>query len=145
RSQVYTHLSSCDDSGSGQPFMRWEASRMAQAGEIVKSYQAALGAGDVAAARTLMQDDMAFQGPFETFSTADAYLEALKKLSTIIDHIDLKKVFVNGDDVCVLYDMVTKTPAGTAFIAEWYHVQDGKIASLRAVFDARPFVPLFGS
>src|SRR5262249_51230890 len=24
RSQVYPHLSSCDDSGSGQPFMRWE-------------------------------------------------------------------------------------------------------------------------
>jgi hypothetical protein len=40
--------------------------------------------------------------------------------------------------------MVTKTPAGTAFIAERYQIQGGKIAALRAVFDARPFAPLFG-
>jgi hypothetical protein len=118
---------------------------MPHAGEIVKSYQAALGAGDFAAARNLMQDDMAFQGPFDTFHTADAYLEALQKLAAIIERIDLKKVFVDGEDVCVLYDMVTNTPAGTAFIAEWYRVRAGKIASLRAVFDGRPFAPLFGS
>src|SRR5262249_59771678 len=111
----------------------------------VKNYQEALGAGAFAAARTLMQDDMAFQGPFETFSTADAYLEALKKLATIIERIDLKRVFVDGADVCVLYDMVTKTPAGTAFIAGWCHRQDGEIPLLRAGFDARPVRALFGS
>ena len=61
-----------------------------------------------------------------------------------IQRIDLKKVFVDGDDVCVLYEMVTNTPAGTAFIAEWYQVKGGKIAALRAVFDARPFAALFG-
>src|SRR5262249_37846657 len=114
------------------------------AGEIVKSYQAALGAGDFAAARNLMRDDMTFHGPFDTFHTAEEYLEAVKRLAAIIQRIDLQKVFVDGEDVCVLYDMVTNTPAGTAFIAEWYQVQDGKIAALRAVFDARPFVPLFG-
>ena len=114
------------------------------AGEIVQSYQMALGKGDFASARALMRDDMTFQGPFDTFHTADAYLVPLKQLATIIERIDLKKVFVDGDDVCVLYDMVTNTPAGTAFIAEWYQVRGGKIASLRAVFDGRPFAPLFG-
>lgn len=114
------------------------------AAEIIQSYQTALGTGDFDTARTFMRDDMSFQGPFDTFTTADDYLGALKQLATIIERIDLKKVFVDGDDVCVLYDMVTKTPAGTAFIAEWYQVQGGKIAALRAVFDARPFAPLFG-
>jgi len=114
------------------------------ASEIVESYRAALGKGDFAAARKLMQDDMTFQGPLDTFNTADQYLEASKRLASIIQRIDLKKVFVDGDDVCVLYDMVTNTPAGTAFIAEWYQVKDGKIAALRAVFDARPFAALFG-
>ena len=116
----------------------------ANAREIVERYQAALGKGDFATARTLMQDTMTFQGPLDTFNTADQYLESLKRLASIIQRIDLKKVFVDGDDVCVLYDMVTNTPAGTAFIAEWYQVSGGKIASLRAVFDARPFAPLFG-
>jgi len=39
--------------------------------------------------------------------------------------------------------MVTKTPAGTAFIAEWIHVKGDKIASIRTVFDARPFAAMF--
>ena len=117
---------------------------MTSASETVESYQAALGKGDFATARKLMQDNMTFQGPLDTFNKADDYLESLKMLASIIQRIDLKKVFVDGDDVCVLYDMVTNTPAGTAFIAEWYQVKDGKIAALRAVFDARPFAALFG-
>jgi hypothetical protein len=125
-------------------FTRREESHMTSAGEIVKSYQAALGAGDFAAARKLMRDDMTFEGPLDTFDTADAYLEAVKQLASIIQRIDLKKVFVDGEDVCVLYDMVTNSPAGTAFIAEWYQVMGGQISALRAVFDARPFAALFG-
>ena len=112
--------------------------------EIVESYQAALGKGDFVTARTLMQDNMTFQGPLDTFNTADQYLESLKRLASIIQRIDLKKVFVDGDDVCVLYEMVTNTPAGTAFIGEWYQVKDSKIAYVRAVFDARPFAAMFG-
>src|SRR6266513_6422843 len=111
--------------------------------EIVESYRTALGKGDFASARNLLQDNMIFEGPLDTFNKADDYLEALKKLASIIQRIDLKKVFVDGDDVCVLYDMVTNTPAGTAFIAEWYQMSGGKIAALHAVFDARPFAALF--
>jgi hypothetical protein len=96
------------------------------ASEIVESYRAALGKGDFATARKLMQDDMSFQGPFDTFNKADDYLEATRRLASSIQRIDLKKVFVDGDDVCVLYDMVTNTPAGTAFIAEWYQVKTGR-------------------
>jgi limonene-1,2-epoxide hydrolase len=114
------------------------------ASEIVESYRTALGKGDFAAARTFVQDNMVFEGPLDTFNKADDYLAANKKLASIIQRIDLKKVFVDGDDVCVLYEMVTNTPAGTAFIAEWYQVKGGKIAYMRAVFDARPFAVMFG-
>src|SRR5947209_5715426 len=99
----------------------------ASASEIVESYRAALGKGDFASARNLMQDNMVFEGPLDTFHKADDYLEANKRLSSIIQRIDLKKVFFDGNDVCVLYEMVTNTPAGTAFVAEWYQVKDGKI------------------
>jgi len=121
-----------------------EELNMTSASEVVESYRAALGKGDFATARKLMQDNMTFEGPFDTFNKADDYLEATRRLASIIQRIDLKKVFVDGDDVCVLYNMVTNTPAGTAFIAEWYQVKGGKIAALRAVFDARPFAALFG-
>jgi hypothetical protein len=116
---------------------------MASAGSIVADYQQALGRGDFDGARKLLDDKLSFHGPIETFSRPEPYLESLKKLHHIIKRIDVKKSFVDGDDVCVLYDMVTDTPAGTAFIAEWYQVKRGKIAEIRVVFDARPFAAMF--
>jgi len=38
--------------------------------------------------------------------------------------------------------MKTKV-AGTSFISEWFQVKGGKIASIRVVFDARPFAAMF--
>jgi hypothetical protein len=57
--------------------------------------------------------------------------------------VEPKKTFVDGDDVGLLYGMVTNTPVGTALICEWYHVRGDKIGSVRVVFDARPFAPMF--
>jgi predicted SnoaL-like aldol condensation-catalyzing enzyme len=106
-------------------------------------YQKAVGHGDWKAARSFMKDDLKFKGPIAEHDRPEAYIEDLKRLSSIIKRVDLKKVFVDGDSVCLLYDMVTNTPAGTAFICEWYQVDEGKIGAIRVVFDARPFAPLF--
>ncbi len=95
---------------------------MANARAIVEKFQAALGTGDWTAARQCLHDNLSFRGPLEAFEKADPYIEAIKKLHPIVERIDLKKLFVDGNDVCMLYDMVTKTPAGTAFIAEWLQV-----------------------
>lgn len=116
---------------------------MATAKEIVTGYQKSLGAGDFAAARKFLHDDLLFVGPFETFQRPEPYLEALSKLHHIVERVEPKKMFVDGDDVCILYDMVTNTPAGTAFICEWYRVRGDRIGSIRTVFDARPFAPMF--
>jgi hypothetical protein len=44
---------------------------------------------------------------------------------------------IDGDDVATFYDMLT--PMGTAPIAEWHHVRDGKIDRIQIYFDPRPF------
>src|SRR5262245_65830318 len=116
---------------------------MANAGKIVSDCQQALGKGDFAAARILMHDNLLFQGPSDTFHSPEPYFESLKKLHPIIQRIDMKKIFADGNDVCVLYDMVTNMPAGTAFVCEWYQVKGEKIANVRIVFDARPFAAMF--
>jgi len=51
-------------------------------------------------------------------------------------------VFEDGNEVSLFYDLKTKA-VGTSFVAEWYKVKDGKIASVRVVFDARPFAAMF--
>jgi hypothetical protein len=113
------------------------------AAEVVSSLQKALGAADFETARKHMHDDMTFHGPIDTFHKPEPYLESLRKLHQIVKGIRVHKTFVDGDDVCVLYDMETNSPAGTAFIAEWYRVRGSKVGSIRVVFDARPFAAMF--
>ena len=48
------------------------------------------------------------------------------------------KVFVDGPDVVTWYDLHTRI-APPARVAEWSHVEGGKITMVRVVFDARPF------
>src|SRR5262252_2893605 len=58
--------------------------------------------GDFGAARKYLADTLSFQGPIETFTGPEPYLESLKKLDHIIERADVKKMFVDGDDVCLL-------------------------------------------
>ncbi len=49
---------------------------------------------------------------------------------------DVKKVFVDENDVCLFYDL---TISGTTiFGCAWYQVQGGRIHSLKVIFDPRP-------
>ena len=116
---------------------------MANPINVVQQFQQAIGNGDFTAARTMLQNNLSFRGPMDTFEKPEPYLEALKRLHPIIKAIDMLKTFADGQDVCVLYDMVTNTPIGTAFVCEWYQVKGDKISSVRTLFDARPFAAMF--
>jgi SnoaL-like domain len=108
-------------------------------GDVVTAYQQALGDRNFEAARELLRDDLRFAGPFETFDAADDYLQAVRGLWNIVESIDIKHMSTAGDEVVVLYDMVTTTPAGTQLICEWYGIEDGTITWIRALFDTAPF------
>src|ERR1700730_2880410 len=108
---------------------------MANAGQVVHGFTQAMSAGDLTAARQYLHDDLSFRGPFDQFDNPEPYLRAVGKLFTMVQRVDMKRMFVAGDDVCLLYDLVTNTPAGTAFVCEWIRVKGERIASIRAVFD----------
>jgi ketosteroid isomerase-like protein len=108
---------------------------------IVERYQQAFGGKDFETARSLLADDLEFRGPIDTFHSADDYLAAIRRLSAIVEGVEVERVFADGDDVAIFYGLVTSTPAGTAPVAEWYRVRDAKIAEIRVYFDARPFAP----
>jgi limonene-1,2-epoxide hydrolase len=110
---------------------------------IVNAFFAALARRDFPAARKLLADDFRFEGPFDIFSAPEPYLVALQKLYPIVKGVQVRKMFVDGGHVCMLYDMETNTAAGTQLICEWFQVEANKIVSTRAVFDARPFAALF--
>jgi SnoaL-like domain len=107
--------------------------------DVIARYHEALTARDFEAARGLLKDDLRFTGPFESFEDADAYLTAIQKLWGIVESIDVRHVSGSGDEVVALYDMATSTPAGTQLVCEWYGVDGGSIAWIRALFDTAPF------
>jgi ketosteroid isomerase-like protein len=116
---------------------------MAKATEIVEKYHGAFGSGDVATARSLLADDLRFEGPIEQFDRADDYMQSVAKLAEIVTGTEVKRVVADGDDVVTIYDLHTNTPAGTSHVAEWARVESGKIAEMRVFFDARPFAAMF--
>jgi ketosteroid isomerase-like protein len=110
--------------------------------EIVERYFDAWTSKDFATARALLRDDLSFRGPIETLDTADALIDSLKGLSQIVTGADRRSLIERGDEVAVVYDLHT-IPVPDAPVAEWYTVREGKIASIQAFFDARPFAAMF--
>lgn len=105
--------------------------------DVILSYIEALDGQNYGAAVIYLNDGIRIEGPSgESFSKPKEFIEMLRLYR---GKYNVKKVFVDGDDVCLLYDLAT--PAATVFMCSWYQVKDGKIASIKTVFDPRPFAP----
>jgi ketosteroid isomerase-like protein len=115
---------------------------MADSAQVAEAFLDAWTSKDFAQARGLLRDDVSFEGPIDSFTDADSYIASLRQLSGIVTGADKQKVFVDGDDVCVIYDLKT-APVPSSRTCEWYRVRDGKVASVSVVFDARPFAAMF--
>jgi limonene-1,2-epoxide hydrolase len=113
--------------------------------DVVSAYHAALGSRDLDGARKLLKHDLRFEGPFDKFDRADDYWTAITRLWGIVQRVDVHHRSASGDEVVTLYDMVTRTPAGTQLVCEWLGVEDGQIAWIRTLFDTAPFAFLRAS
>lgn len=103
--------------------------------EVVMSYLRAMDERDYPAARRYLQDSIFIKGPGgEAFRSPDDFLNMMAQQR---GRYDIKKIFVDGEDVCLLYDFVTEK--ATVFFCSWYQTKVGKIVSIRTVFDSRAF------
>lgn len=103
--------------------------------ETVMSYIEAMGNREYAIVRNYLADNVRVKGPSgEAFRSPNEFLNMMQQQS---GKYDIKKVFADGNDVCLLYDFVT--PKVTTFFCSWYQVKEGKITSIQTVFDPRPF------
>jgi hypothetical protein len=99
------------------------------------SYIGAMDKRDYAAARNFLQQTVFIKGPVgEAFRSPDEFLQMMEKQH---GRYDIKKIFVDGDDVCLFYNFVTEKV--TAFFCSWYQVKDGKITFIQTIFDPRAF------
>lgn len=106
---------------------------MEKARELVLAFVKALQDEDFERAREILKDDFAFNGVLGSVNGADTYIQQMNKLRF---KYDVKKVFADNNDVCLLSEILMGETK--VFTCSWYAVGDGKIQSLRVVFDPRP-------
>jgi ketosteroid isomerase-like protein len=96
-------------------------------------------ANETAAALALCHNDLHFKGPIDEWHTASDHLKALMGVARVVTDVKLHRAVEDGDDVVLIYDLITSTTVGTARIAEWKTFRGGKIAEIRAYFDSHPW------
>lgn len=112
-----------------------------EAKTVALAYIEACGRKDWDAVTAALDGQVQFSGPGNAVTGAGPYLAVLQRIAPVWVRSDVKKVLTDGPDVCVLYDFVTDTPAGAVPIVEWLSVEQGKIKSIRLLFDRVAFKP----
>jgi hypothetical protein len=105
--------------------------------EVADAYFEAWRAGDFVRLRSILADEVTFDGPLGHASNADECIAGLQRMSQLITDIVIRKTFVDGPDVLTWFDLHT-AKTGPLPTVNWRHVEDGKITWIRVTFDPRP-------
>lgn len=106
---------------------------------LALEYLGAVADKNFARLEELLAPDLKFTGPSMTRSTAADYIGALRRLSAIHVRNEPSRVFVDGDEVCLIYDFVTDTPAGALPTIEWLRFEGGRIRAINLYYDREPW------
>ena len=109
---------------------------MTDAAAVAATYFDAWQARDFTRLRSVLADEVTFAGPLGRASGPDDCLRGLQGMATIMTALRVRKIFSDGPDVLTWYDLATSV-AETVPVANWMHVEDGRITRIRAAFDAR--------
>jgi len=104
--------------------------------QMVLDLLSAINEKDFATAREFVWDNFTFEGVLGRRDGADAYFADLPKMNM---NYSVLQSFARGLDVCVLSNL-RMGDKKEVFCCSWYKLRQGKIASLRVVFDPRPLL-----
>ena len=109
--------------------------------KLALAYLDAVAKKDLGRVESLVAPDVRFVGPASTTSSARDLLAAFRRISAVHVRSDVKRVFSDGDEVCVIYDFVTDT-AGALPAIEWLHFEGERIRSIHLYYDQVPWLKL---
>ena len=102
---------------------------------LVRSYVQAVGEHRLDDLRPMLTPDAEFTLGDATFRGSEGFIGAFVRLMPILERNDIRKVFVDGDEACVIYDFVTSTPVGPVLSVEYIKLAAGRISSTLLVFE----------
>ena len=103
--------------------------------DLVTAYIAAVGERRLQDLPALLDPEAEFTLGDRTVHGSEAFVNAFRRLLPIIVRNDIRKLFVDGDEACVIYDFVTDTEVGSVLSVEYIKVRQGRIASSLLVFE----------
>ena len=116
-----------------------ESSAESGAKEIVIEFIQALERKDFKTVRSYISGNISVVAPGAVELTtlkAEPFMTYLEQAN--LPPFDVKKEFADSNDVCLLYEVTYREPVKT-LVCGWFHVNDdGKISSIRFIFDPRP-------
>ncbi|WP_295449209.1 nuclear transport factor 2 family protein [uncultured Thiodictyon sp.] len=112
---------------------------------VVEAFFAARDAFDFERARALLADQgFSFRSPIAMFESADQFIQYGAHSSGIVQSVAVRKVFVDGLDVChFLTYRIQISEKLSVDAVHWAHVENGRILRIEAIFDASPYRELF--
>lgn len=85
--------------------------------------------------RSLLAEDLIFEGPLHRSCSARSYLEALDSDPPSDVHYEIEEVYESENSVCLIYQF--SKPGVATRMAQTFEIRDGKICRIRLVFDTR--------
>lgn len=112
---------------------------MEQSREIIERYMSAYYSGDVERAGAFLAKDLHCTGPGANFESADAFIRGSAHAAKALRGYEIEKVFLDGDDVCVFFDVLLDHPVERMAMVNWYRLSGERIVSIHTLFDTGPF------
>jgi len=106
---------------------------------VAETYFTAWRTKDYDLYRSILADDVVFDGPMGHEEGRDAVAKAFEGLGNITTDVVVEKMFVDGADVTSWFTLTTK-PATLSPVVNWSHVENGKITKIQVTFDPRPLL-----
>jgi hypothetical protein len=114
------------------------------AASLATTYFRAWTGRDFATLRSILADDVTFNGPLGTAVDADGAMRGLRGMAEIITDLRIEHRFVDGQDVLTWFEMHTRL-APPCSVANWSRVENGRITRIRVIFDARELAAAMAS
>lgn len=94
----------------------------------------------------LSTEKFSYISPIESFDNTHDFIARASRVAPITERIERRKLFLDGDDVCVIYNFITTMDElARTRIAQWMKIEAGKIVAIELFFDAHAYVSMFES
>lgn len=112
--------------------------------DVFRTYLERFTSGDVEGAAELLTDEFVFDGPILQAKDKAEFLAGSTTAAAMARGCTIHRQWVDGDEVCSVYDFEIATPAGVGAIpmAEWSVIRGGRLVSSRLLFDTAAMAAL---